>query len=58
MVELKCPHCGTNFTVDNTELASIINQIRDKEFGDEVDKRISEVRKALDEKHSLELNAK
>ena len=29
MAELKCPHCGQNFTVDDAELASITNQIRD-----------------------------
>ena len=32
MAELKCPHCGQAFTVDDTELSSIVQQIRDKEF--------------------------
>ena len=32
MAELKCPHCGQAFTVDDTELGSIMKQIRDKEF--------------------------
>ena len=31
MAELKCPHCGQAFTVDDTEVSSIIQQIRDKE---------------------------
>ena len=29
MAELKCPHCGQAFTVDGTELSSIVKQIRD-----------------------------
>ena len=32
MAELKCPHCGQAFTVDDTELSSIVSQIRDGEF--------------------------
>ena len=32
MTELKCPHCGQVFTVDESELDSIVNQIRDSEF--------------------------
>ena len=58
MAELKCPHCGTNFTVDDTELASLIKQVRDKEFDKDLHKRLEEAERTLNEKHSLELNAK
>ena len=44
MAELKCPHCGQAFTVDDTELSSIIQQIRDKEFEKDIEKRISELK--------------
>ncbi|WP_027219109.1 DUF2130 domain-containing protein [Butyrivibrio fibrisolvens] len=57
MAELKCPHCGQAFTVDDTELSSIVSQIRDKEFNKELDKRISELEKNMAEKHQLELDA-
>ena len=42
MAELKCPHCGQAFTVDDTELSSIIQQIRDKEFEKDLTNRVSE----------------
>ena len=41
MAELKCPHCGQAFTVDDTELSSIVQQIRDKEFEKDIKNRIS-----------------
>ena len=57
MAELKCPHCGQVFTVDDVELSSIISQIRDKEFKKDLDKRISEMEENLEEKHQLQLDA-
>ena len=47
MAELKCPHCGQAFTVDDTELSSIIQQIRDKEFEKDIEKRISELKEHM-----------
>ena len=47
MSELRCPHCGQAFTVDNAELNSIIQQIRDTEFTKDVDLRISELENHL-----------
>lgn len=55
MAELKCPHCGQAFTVDDTELSSIVQQIRDKEFEKDLNSRISELEKHMQEKHELEL---
>ena len=58
MAELKCPHCGQAFTVDNTELSSIIQQIRDKEFEKDIEKRISELKDHMMMTHRLEMEAK
>ena len=58
MAELKCPHCGQAFTVDDTELGSIMKQIRDKEFEKDLSSRVSELEKHYREKHELELAAK
>lgn len=55
MAELKCPHCGQAFTVDDTELSSITQQIRDKEFEKDLKSRISELKAHLQEKHRLEM---
>ena len=58
MAELKCPHCGQAFTVDDTEVSSIIQQIRDKEFQKDLESRVSELEEHMSEKHELELEAK
>ena len=55
MAELKCPHCGQAFTVDDTELGSIISQIRDAEFEKELDKKAAQMTEHLKEKHDLEI---
>ena len=58
MAELKCPHCGQVFTVDGSELDSIVKQIRDGEFRHDVDERVAETVHSLTEKHEIELKAK
>ncbi len=58
MAELKCPHCGTAFTVDDTELSSLVQQIRDKEFEKDLSQRTNELERHLAEKHALELTAR
>ena len=44
MKELKCPKCGTMFTVDEAEYASIVSQVKNHEFAAEVAKREQEIR--------------
>ena len=58
MAELKCPHCGQAFTVDDTELSSIVQQIRDKEFEKDIEKRISQLKEHMMMTHRLEMEAK
>ena len=43
MKELKCPKCGSVFTVDEADYASILNQVKNAEFNDEVNRRIKEL---------------
>ena len=38
MEQIKCPHCGQYFTIDESGYAAIVSQIKDKEF----EKRVSE----------------
>lgn len=57
MAELKCPHCGQAFTVDDTELSSIVQQIRDKEFEKDIKNRISELKEHMLMTHRLEMEA-
>lgn len=39
MKELKCPHCGKTFQVDEADYESIVSQIRNDEFRDELNRR-------------------
>ena len=39
MNEIKCPKCGTVFTISETDYENIVKQIRDKEFSKEVKSR-------------------
>ena len=43
MKELTCPKCGSIFTVDEADYASIINQVKNAEFKEEVEHRLSEL---------------
>ena len=44
MAEIRCPHCGEAFTVDETEYAQIIKQVRDAEFERDIAERVELVR--------------
>ena len=44
MRELKCPKCGTIFTVDEADFNTIVSQVRNQEFAAEVEKREKEIR--------------
>ena len=44
-MELKCPKCGTQFTINDADYASIISQIKTSEFNAEVERRLSELHK-------------
>lgn len=45
MKELKCPQCGSVFTVDEADYASIVTQVKNQEFESEVNRRIEELHK-------------
>ena len=50
MKELKCPQCGSVFSVDEADYASILNQVKNAEFEAEIERRMSE----LDSRHKAE----
>ncbi len=61
MKELKCPHCGSVFTVNEVDYASIVSQVKNKEFDAEVNSRIQELQKqneAKQEAESLKISRK
>lgn len=44
MSEIKCPHCGESFTVDEASYANILQQVRTKEFSQEVHDRLEQIK--------------
>ena len=44
MTELKCPKCGSAFTVNEADYASIVKQIKNSEFESEICRRIDELK--------------
>ena len=58
MAELRCPHCGKTFSVDDTEVNSIVQQIRDKEFEKNVNSRVNEMEEHLREVHEADIEAR
>ena len=54
MKELKCPQCGSIFTVDEADYASIVSQVKTQEFDAEVRARLEEIRKQSEVKQEAE----
>jgi len=44
MNQIKCPHCGKEFTIDESSYAEILNQIRTKEFNNEVHEKLDQIK--------------
>lgn len=51
MPEIKCPHCKKEFTIDEAGYADILNQVRTKEFNQEVQEKL----KQMEEQHKNQL---
>ena len=69
MKELKCPKCGSVFTVDEADYASIVSQVKNAEFNEEVNRRLQELHQQhiaeqqsaeakMEKDHLAELNKK
>ena len=59
MKELKCPQCGSVFTVDEADYASIVSQVKTQEFDAEVKARLAEIQKQSEveqEAEALKMN--
>ena len=56
MKEIVCPHCNKVFTVDEADYASILNQVKNKEFAQELEARLHEIeQRSAAEQRSREL---
>lgn len=52
MQDIRCPHCGEQFTIDESGYAAIVQQVRDKEFY----KMLSEREESLRLEHEAKLD--
>ena len=43
MKELKCPKCGSVFSVDEADYALILSQVKNREFDEEIKRRLAEL---------------
>ena len=53
MHEIKCPHCGEVFTIDEAGYADIVKQVRDSEFDKQLHERLELA--AQDKQNAIEL---
>ncbi|SDB36858.1 hypothetical protein SAMN02910293_01818 [Streptococcus henryi] len=55
MNEIKCPHCGTVFTINETEYSQLLSQVRGAEFEKEIHERLARETELLEEKAKNDL---
>lgn len=56
MKELKCPKCGSVFSVDEADYSFILQQVKTAEFNAEVDRRLGELLKNEETKTEMALD--
>lgn len=57
MNEIKCPHCGTVFTINETEYSQLLAQVRGAEFEKEIHERLERETALLEEKAKNDLQS-
>ena len=56
MKQIQCPKCGSIFSVDDNDYASIVSQVRNIEFNQEIERQQAEIEKRFDiEKQNLRM---
>ena len=55
MNSIKCPHCGTVFTINETEYSQLLAQVRSQEFDKEIHDRLEKEKALLEEKSKNDL---
>ena len=56
MKELKCPKCGSTFTVDEADYALLLNQVKNAEFETELARRMREMEQTQKAQASVQLS--
>ena len=62
MNEIKCPNCNQIFTIDESQYAKLLSQVRSSEFEKELHDRLEKEKEVLNEKsariNQAEINKK
>ncbi len=56
MSEIKCPHCGRVFKVDDSGYADIVSQVKNEEFNKELSKRENDIKSVFQKTSEAELD--
>ena len=56
MQEIKCPNCGQVFQVDESGYAQIVQQVRDREFAHELERRAKDLEQQKEQDTAPEAN--
>ena len=54
MKELKCPNCGSVFSVDEADYALLLNQVKNTEFESELNRRLGEMKQAWESRQQAQ----
>ena len=54
MNKITCPECGATINVSEADYAAILQQVQNDELKSQVNSRVSEITRHLEEKHGLE----
>ena len=57
MNQIKCPHCGTVFTINETEYSQLLAKVRGHEFEKEIHERLERERALFEEQSKNQLQA-
>ena len=55
MNELKCPHCGQVFSIDESQYDAIVSQVRNAEFQRTVNHEVQTMKATLEAQHQVAL---
>lgn len=55
MKEIKCPHCHKVFSVDESEYAELLSQVRTDSFNEKLNRRIAEMKETKEAEHKAAL---
>ena len=57
MKEIKCPKCGCSISVDESDYAAIVTQVRNEEFNAELSRRVADAKRLYESEEAQKITA-